>query len=119
MLPSYRDGHYPLREKETKNKNAEAMYVKCNAKDKNVFFCVFSLCIISIFSVQFFGIFRKKVLNAKEKSNEKRAKPKVVKDPNQPKRPPAVVFVYLYSFPLPSIVQFSLLSDSSIVATLF
>jgi high mobility group protein B1 len=41
---------------------------------------------------------KKKLLSVKEKPNKKQAKPKAVKDPNQPKRPPTAFFVYLEEF---------------------
>lgn len=84
--------------KETKNKNAEAKYVKCNAKDINDLFCFLFVYTEYLF-VQFFGIFRKKLLSVKEKPNKRQAKPKAIKDPNQPKRPPTAFFVYLYAIP--------------------
>lgn len=41
---------------------------------------------------------KKKLLSAKEKPTKRQAKPKAVKDPNQPKRPPTAFFVYLEEF---------------------
>jgi len=70
------------------------------------------ICSVSSLYNEYFFLFNsweffmKKLLSVKEKPNKKQAKPKAVKDPNQPKRPPTAFFVYLYAISLTPIMQY-------------